>query len=191
MSIFQAYNNVIPKVFEVCTECLLRVTAARPGVVNFELPIEKHHTNRLNILHGGTIASMVDLGGSLAVASRGLFATGVSTDLNVTYLNSGGKIGDLIRASPVTSVRNPHKKAYATRLLISDSWQDTRIHIHQLPQRKTGASCKRKSHQVCPPPPRIRQEYASLIQICRYVSFAWKDPNNIVEEMSPKPEKKE
>ena len=25
---------------------------------------------------------MVDLGGSLAVASRGLFATGVSTDLN-------------------------------------------------------------------------------------------------------------
>ncbi|THW04106.1 hypothetical protein D6D25_08342 [Aureobasidium pullulans] len=96
----------------------LRVTAARPGVVNFELPIEKHHTNRLNILHGGTIASMVDLGGSLAVASRGLFATGVSTDLNgmcdlhdkmrmgytnkgvslVTYLNSGGKIGDLIRA---------------------------------------------------------------------------------------------
>ncbi|ODH48388.1 hypothetical protein GX48_05480 [Paracoccidioides brasiliensis] len=54
--------------------------------------------NRLGILHGGTIASMVDLGGSLAVASRGLFATGVSTDLNVTYLNSGGKIGDKILA---------------------------------------------------------------------------------------------
>ena len=101
----------------------LRITAARPGTVNFELDIEKHHTvrdslpspallpyrlaskrrpdifqNRLKILHGGTIASMVDLGGSLAVASRGLFATGVSTDLNVTYLNSGGKVGDLIRA---------------------------------------------------------------------------------------------
>lgn len=28
---------------------------------------------------------MVDLGGSLAVASRGLFATGVSTDLNGMY----------------------------------------------------------------------------------------------------------
>lgn len=38
--------------------------------------------NRLGILHGGTIASMVDLGGSLAVASTGLYATGVSTDLN-------------------------------------------------------------------------------------------------------------
>ncbi|KAI1909287.1 hypothetical protein LOZ61_004430 [Ophidiomyces ophidiicola] len=76
----------------------LRITAARPGVVHFELNIEKQHTNRLNILHGGTTASMVDLGGSLAVASRGLFATGVSTDLNVTYLSSGGKVGDRVLA---------------------------------------------------------------------------------------------
>jgi acyl-coenzyme A thioesterase 13 len=60
--------------------------------------IEKQHTNRLNILHGGTIASMVDLGGSLAVASHGLFATGVSTDLNVAYLLSGGIVGDMINA---------------------------------------------------------------------------------------------
>jgi acyl-coenzyme A thioesterase 13 len=92
------------------------VTSAVPGRVKFELDIQKEHTNRLNILHGGTIASMgnstpflhrayhmltpsaVDLGGSLAVASRGLFATGVSTDLNVTYLSSGGKIGELIKA---------------------------------------------------------------------------------------------
>ena len=84
-----------------CAALQLRVTGASPGKVNFELDIEKEHTNRLGILHGGTIASMVDLGGSLAVASRGLFSTGVSTDLNVTYLNSGGKIGDLIRAEVV------------------------------------------------------------------------------------------
>ena len=30
----------------------------------------------------------VDLGGSLAVASRGLYATGVSTDLNGVYLSN-------------------------------------------------------------------------------------------------------
>ena len=66
--------------------------------MNFELDVRKEHTNRLGILHGGTIASMVDLGGSLAVASRGLFSTGVSTDLSVTYLSSGGKIGDILRA---------------------------------------------------------------------------------------------
>jgi acyl-coenzyme A thioesterase 13 len=34
----------------------------------------------------------------LAVASRGLFSTGVSTDLNVTYLSSGGKVGNRIKA---------------------------------------------------------------------------------------------
>jgi len=79
----------------------LRITAASPGKVNFELPIEKHHVNRLDILHGGTIASMVDTSGSLVLASRGLYSTGVSTDLNVTYLNSGGKVGDTIRGEAV------------------------------------------------------------------------------------------
>ena len=44
------------------------------------------------------ISDPVDLGGSLAVASRGLYATGVSTDLNVTYLNSGGQVGDVLKA---------------------------------------------------------------------------------------------
>ena len=74
------------------------------------------------------IGYQVDLGGSLAVASKGLFATGVSTDLSgrlfsfgsvfgvctavrgigrmltdgwhgvVTYLSTGGKIGDTLRA---------------------------------------------------------------------------------------------
>jgi acyl-coenzyme A thioesterase PaaI-like protein len=39
----------------------------------------------MKILHGGTLASMVDIGGSLAVASMGLHATGVSTDLNGAF----------------------------------------------------------------------------------------------------------
>ncbi len=79
----------------------IKITAATPGRVSFELPIEKYHCNRLNILHGGTIASMVDMGGSLVLASRGLWSTGVSTDLNVTYLSSGGKVGDVIRGEAV------------------------------------------------------------------------------------------
>ncbi|KAF2712623.1 acyl-coenzyme A thioesteras-like protein 13 [Pleomassaria siparia CBS 279.74] len=90
---FRANSGLEPRLLDG-----LRVTHATPGKVRFELSIQKEHTNRLNILHGGTIASMTDLGGSLAVASRGLFSTGVSTDLSVTYLSSGGKIGDLIRA---------------------------------------------------------------------------------------------
>ena len=76
---------------------------------------------------------MVDLGGSLAVASRGLFATGVSTDLNVTYLSSGGKIGDLIKAEVTcdkcmleSTIRRLDIK------LTPHSRQDTSLHFNQL-----------------------------------------------------------
>jgi acyl-coenzyme A thioesterase PaaI-like protein len=55
---------------------------------------------------------MVDLGGSLALASRGLFSTGVSTDLNVTYLNSGGKVGDLIRGEVVCDKRTSEEMLF-------------------------------------------------------------------------------
>ncbi|KAK5193836.1 hypothetical protein LTR99_005934 [Exophiala xenobiotica] len=44
---------------------------------------------------------MVDTSGSLALASRGLYSTGVSTDLSVTYLNAGGKIGDLVKGEVI------------------------------------------------------------------------------------------
>ncbi|GAB1209539.1 hypothetical protein APSETT445_008320 [Aspergillus pseudonomiae] len=80
-------------------------------------------SNRLNILHGGTIA--MDLGGSLAVASRGLFATGVSTDLNV------GK------TLAYTSIKFINSK---------------------------GEIVARGSHT-------------------KYIALAWKDPQNIVEEL--------
>jgi len=129
----------------------LRVTAARPGIVNFELDIEKDHTNRLNIIHGGTIASMVDLGGSLAVASKGLYATGVSTDLNVTYLNSGGKIGDTLRAE-VTCDKFGKTLAFTSIKFTNNKDQ----------------LVARGSHT-------------------KYVTLAWKDPNNKVDEFSPRP----
>jgi acyl-coenzyme A thioesterase 13 len=78
-----------------------RISNASEGIVDFELDITKDHTNRLKIIHGGTIASLVDLGGSLAVASKGYYATGVSTDLNVTYISSGGKVGDTLHGTAV------------------------------------------------------------------------------------------
>ncbi|KAG6007131.1 hypothetical protein E4U21_006315 [Claviceps maximensis] len=76
-----------------------RIMGAEAGRVRFELDIHRNHLNRLNIIHGGTLACLVDLGGSLAVASTGRFATGVSTDLNVTYLAPGGKVGDVLRGT--------------------------------------------------------------------------------------------
>jgi len=144
---FQAESGLEPRLFGDN----LRVTAAEPGRVDFELDIKKEHTNRLNIIHGGTIASMVDLGGSLAVASRGLYATGVSTDLNVTYLNSGGKVGDTLKAV-VTCDKFGKTLAY-TSIQFTNS---------------KGEIAARGSHT-------------------KYVALAWKEPKNIVEELSPRP----
>ncbi|KAJ9649764.1 hypothetical protein H2201_001910 [Coniosporium apollinis] len=98
---------------------------------------------------------MVDLGGSLAVASKGLFATGVSTDLNVTYLSSGGKIGDTIKAE-VTCDKFGKTLAFTSIKFFNNKDE----------------MFARGSHT-------------------KYVALAWKDPNNIVEELSPQLAKKE
>ncbi|KAI1913208.1 hypothetical protein LOZ58_002961 [Ophidiomyces ophidiicola] len=91
---------------------------------------------------------MVDLGGSLAVASRGLFATGVSTDLNVTYLSSGGKVGDRVLAE-VTCDKFGKNLAY-TYITFTNS---------------TNEIVARGSHT-------------------KYVAHAFKDPRNVVEELT-------
>ncbi|CAG8452069.1 8014_t:CDS:2 [Ambispora leptoticha] len=52
--------------------------------------------NAQNGLHGGPIATLMDIGGSLAIASKGLNSTGVSTDLNVSYI-SGATLNDVLK----------------------------------------------------------------------------------------------
>ena len=42
---------------------LVELMRQGPGRVTAQMQIEKHHTNRLEILHGGTISTMIDLGG--------------------------------------------------------------------------------------------------------------------------------
>ncbi|UNI22771.1 hypothetical protein JDV02_008629 [Purpureocillium takamizusanense] len=82
------------------------------------MDIHKDHTNRLQTIHGGTIASLVDLGGSLAVASTGRFATGVSTDLNVTYLAPGGRPGDLLKGTAICDKSNAFEASPPPRTVI-------------------------------------------------------------------------
>ncbi|KAH0529496.1 hypothetical protein TsFJ059_004232 [Trichoderma semiorbis] len=79
------------------TKAVMRSFMAESGLE----PRLLHNRNRLQTIHGGTIASLVDLGGSLAVASTGRFATGVSTDLNVTYLSPGGRPGDILKGTAI------------------------------------------------------------------------------------------
>jgi acyl-coenzyme A thioesterase 13 len=55
-----------------------------------------HVQNRLGSLHGGVISSLIDIGGSLAVASKGLYSTGVTVDLNSTFISSAGGPGNKV-----------------------------------------------------------------------------------------------
>ncbi|KAI9900485.1 hypothetical protein N3K66_004747 [Trichothecium roseum] len=98
MRSFWAESGLEPRLLG---ESRFRVLSADNGKVDFELDIHKDHLNRLQTIHGGTLAALVDLGGSLAVASTGRFATGVSTDLNVTYLSPGGRAGDVLKGSAI------------------------------------------------------------------------------------------
>ncbi|KAM0164439.1 hypothetical protein ACHAPG_000637 [Botrytis cinerea] len=112
---------------------------------------------------------MVDLGGSLAVASRGLYATGVSTDLNVTYLSSGGKVGDVLKAV-VTCDKFGKTLAY-TSIQFTNS---------------KGEVAARGSHTKSVFTSSLSGLQAKQVHD-RYVALAWKEPKNIVEELSPRP----
>ena len=52
--------------------------------------------NRAGTLHGGLIMTLVDSVGSLAVASKGWYNTGISTDINATFVKPGGRMGDKV-----------------------------------------------------------------------------------------------
>ncbi|KAF8953432.1 hypothetical protein BGZ52_011020 [Haplosporangium bisporale] len=77
----------------------LKLVSASKGFIKCELDVAQIHMNRLGGCHGGLLSSIVDIGGSLAIAAENMHATGVSTDLNVSFV-SGAKLGDkLIIAS--------------------------------------------------------------------------------------------
>lgn len=143
---------------------------------------------------------MVDLGGSLAVASRGLFATGVSTDLNgktniykrkternphanemlraVTYLSSGGKIGDLIKAE-VTCDKCISPLSFPSRLFL---FYGKQLLMHTVGKTLAYTSIKFMNS---------KEEVFARGSHTKYIALAWKDPKNIPDELTPKSEKKE
>ncbi|GJJ77760.1 acyl-coenzyme A thioesterase 13 [Entomortierella parvispora] len=73
----------------------LKLVSASKGSCLAELEVSKQHLNRLGGCHGGLLSTIVDVGGSLAIASKDMHATGVSTDLNVSFV-SGAKLGDTL-----------------------------------------------------------------------------------------------
>ncbi|KIK85960.1 hypothetical protein PAXRUDRAFT_831942 [Paxillus rubicundulus Ve08.2h10] len=77
----------------------LTITRATPGLVETNLGIEPYHLNRVGTVHGGLIMSLTDTLGSLAVASKGHYMTGVSTDVTTSFVRPAGRAGDVLRAT--------------------------------------------------------------------------------------------
>ncbi|GAA93768.1 uncharacterized protein L969DRAFT_182167 [Mixia osmundae IAM 14324] len=69
------------------------IKSADAGTITAGFKVQRHQLNRMGGLHGGVLAACVDTFGSMALSSKGLYSTGVSTDLSVSYLR-GSKEGD-------------------------------------------------------------------------------------------------
>jgi acyl-coenzyme A thioesterase 13 len=67
----------------------MTLTSVQKGKIVFEFKIGSEHLNRMMTTHGGVICTLVDIGGSIAVASMtGSPYTGVSTDISVSFAGS-------------------------------------------------------------------------------------------------------
>ncbi|THH29113.1 hypothetical protein EUX98_g5077 [Antrodiella citrinella] len=81
----------------------LSILSAKPGILEASLKIESSHINRVGTVHGGLILSLTDTLGSLAVATKGQYMTGVSVDIGASFVKPGGRVGDLLTAKAVVT----------------------------------------------------------------------------------------
>ncbi|KII86793.1 hypothetical protein PLICRDRAFT_143281 [Plicaturopsis crispa FD-325 SS-3] len=77
----------------------LSIHHATPGTVSVSLKLESYNLNRVGTAHGGLIMSLTDTIGSLAVATRGQYMTGVSTDIATSFVRPAGRTGDILHAT--------------------------------------------------------------------------------------------
>lgn len=64
----------------------MKLLSVEVGKVRGEILVSKEHLNAIGGTHGGWLSTLVDTGGSLAVASYGFKTTGVSTDISISFL---------------------------------------------------------------------------------------------------------
>jgi len=73
------------------------------GYVSINYNSESYNSflTREGVVHGGLILSLTDTLGSLVVASKGHFMTGVSTDIGTSFVRAAGGTGDVLYAKAV------------------------------------------------------------------------------------------
>lgn len=95
-------NNLPPSIDELPSgfyDALLlqgtQVDHAEPGRIVCSLRVPARLVNSGNFLHGGAIAAFVDIIGSAAIFTTGAKSSGVSVEINVSYLDAA-KLGEEI-----------------------------------------------------------------------------------------------
>ncbi|KAJ5088025.1 hypothetical protein N7456_011641 [Penicillium angulare] len=73
----------------------INIYHAENGLIRATLPVQPLHVNSKGTLHGTLSACVIDWAAGMAIASTGHTATGVSTDLSVSYLSTA-KLGDTL-----------------------------------------------------------------------------------------------
>lgn len=83
--------------FDQCLQDVLMIDTldANKGEINCHFIVEEKSANGYGTLHGGFIATIVDVVGTLALLTKDHNKPGVSLDLNVTYIQAA-QIGDKI-----------------------------------------------------------------------------------------------
>ncbi|KAH9846369.1 Thioesterase/thiol ester dehydrase-isomerase [Lenzites betulinus] len=81
----------------------LKILDAKPGLLKASLKIEPYNLNRVGTLHGGLIMSLTDTLGSLAVATKGQYMTGVSVDIGTSFVKPAGRAGEELTATAVVT----------------------------------------------------------------------------------------
>lgn len=87
-------NNTSPKIFDTTALIGLKDIQATPGRVTAVLPVHKRVQNRYGTLHGGAIATLIDVVGTAALLTVGQKG-GVSLAINSNYLSpmpGGGEV---------------------------------------------------------------------------------------------------
>ncbi|KAJ3097563.1 Acyl-coenzyme A thioesterase 13 [Phlyctochytrium planicorne] len=74
----------------------MKVVDAEKGRVSFHYTVQKNHANGRGFVHGGCIATIVDVCSSIAIFTVEVDGySGVSTDLSVSF-TSAAKVGDTL-----------------------------------------------------------------------------------------------
>ncbi|XP_020173913.2 uncharacterized protein [Aegilops tauschii subsp. strangulata] len=94
------------RLYDAFTVAGLRVEAIEPGRTLCSFTVPPHLTNSSKRMHGGAVASLVDLVGSAVFFAGGSPTTGVSLDITISYLDAASANEEIEIEARVLGIRD-------------------------------------------------------------------------------------